>query len=326
MMLRGDVYELYNSYLSDNTKDIIDHIFSCDMHVTGRLFLSNISAGNIKGVEISFEDFINRDEIVETLDKKINRMGEDNFRSISISPSMEMMKAVYKDRLCFYMFGDLNKKLSKKTEWEIVRSICCALIGSGAPRDFAYIPAARTGLMLSYDALVSSLFETMGRQQDVDAQANFPLPTIRFLQTVSRMRENKKTRTYEIGEYIEKHIMHGTVMKDDSVKNKFMFSVDGTEIVLPMHVTSSLVTEIAPFAMYLKSGWFGEGIFFEEPEAHLHIEAQRTIARCLARLINIGVNVVITTHGDLFLQEINNLMHMHSHPRRDEIMKEFGYE
>lgn len=121
-------------------------------------------------------------------------------------------------------------------------------------------------------------------------------------------------------------MVSGAIKKDEKSKNKFVFSVEDSQLTLPMHVTSSLVTELAPFAMHLKSGWFGAGIFFEEPEAHLHIEAQRTIARCIARIVNLGVKMVITTHGDLFLQEINNLMHMYAHPRKKEIMRKFGYK
>lgn len=44
----------------------------------------------------------------------------------------------------------------------------------------------------------------------------------------------------------------------------------------------------------------------------------------MARLINAGVTVVLTTHSDVFLQEINNLLHLHDHPERDRLMEELG--
>ena len=50
------------------------------------------------------------------------------------------------------------------------------------------------------------------------------------------------------------------------------------------------------------------------------------MARALARLVNSGVNVLVTTHSDTFVQQINNLMHLYSHPRKSELMQELGYE
>src|SRR6202021_1184922 len=35
-------------------------------------------------------------------------------------------------------------------------------------------------------------------------------------------------------------------------------------------------------------------------------------------LVNSGVQVVLTTHSDTLLQQLNILMHLHGHPRREE--------
>ena len=50
------------------------------------------------------------------------------------------------------------------------------------------------------------------------------------------------------------------------------------------------------------------------------------MARALARLVNSGVNVLVTTHSDTFVQQINNLMHLYNHPRKSELMQKLGYE
>jgi predicted ATPase len=39
-------------------------------------------------------------------------------------------------------------------------------------------------------------------------------------------------------------------------------------------------------------------LIVEEPEAHVHPEGQATIARFMAMLARLGVNVMATTHSD----------------------------
>ncbi len=50
------------------------------------------------------------------------------------------------------------------------------------------------------------------------------------------------------------------------------------------------------------------------------------MAQAIVRLVNSGTKVTLTTHSDTFLQQINNLMRLHAHPKRDELMARLGYE
>ncbi len=47
-------------------------------------------------------------------------------------------------------------------------------------------------------------------------------------------------------------------------------------------------------------------MIIEEPESHLHPEAQRGIAKTIVRLVRSGVRVVVTTHSDYFLEQLGN--------------------
>ena len=46
----------------------------------------------------------------------------------------------------------------------------------------------------------------------------------------------------------------------------------------------------------------------EEPEAHLDAENQRALASVIAMLVNAGVKLLITTHSDFFVNQLNNLL------------------
>ena len=77
----------------------------------------------------------------------------------------------------------------------------------------------------------------------------------------------------------------------------------------PFHKTSSMVSELAPVILFLKYLVRpGDLVVLEEPESHLHPASQRQMARGIARLVNAGVRVIITTHSDCFMGQVNNLL------------------
>ena len=49
-------------------------------------------------------------------------------------------------------------------------------------------------------------------------------------------------------------------------------------------------------------------LIVDEPEAHLHPVNQVAVARLLARCVNAGLRVLITTHSDYIIKELNNLI------------------
>ena len=52
----------------------------------------------------------------------------------------------------------------------------------------------------------------------------------------------------------------------------------------------------------------GDLIIIDEPELNLHPDNQRKIARFLGRLIHEGFKVIISTHSDYIVRELNNLI------------------
>lgn len=68
-----------------------------------------------------------------------------------------------------------------------------------------------------------------------------------------------------------------------------------------------MVGELAPLSLWVQHVLEpGDLLVIDEPEAHLHPESQRHIARVLVRLVRAGVTVLCTTHSSLILHQLSN--------------------
>ena len=76
-----------------------------------------------------------------------------------------------------------------------------------------------------------------------------------------------------------------------------------------LHLASSSARGLSDLYFFLRH--IAEPVSFsmiDEPESHLDTVNQRLMARLLARLVNAGLKVLITTHSDYLIKEINNLI------------------
>lgn len=84
---------------------------------------------------------------------------------------------------------------------------------------------------------------------------------------------------------------------------------------LSLDESSSAVRSLLDVGFYLRhQAERGDILMIDEPELNLHPSNQRKVARLLAKLVNIGIKVFITTHSDYIVKEINTLMLL----KRDE--------
>jgi len=94
--------------------------------------------------------------------------------------------------------------------------------------------------------------------------------------------------------------------------------------------SSSTVKSLATLVFYLRhTAEKGDCIIIDEPELSLHPDNQRKIARFLARCVNEGFKVIISTHSDYIINEINNLITLHKHKntsRTKSLMKKYDYK
>ena len=91
-----------------------------------------------------------------------------------------------------------------------------------------------------------------------------------------------------------------------------------------LHMTSSTVKSLFGLWFYLENqAQPGDLLMIDEPELNIHPENQRHIARLLARLVNAGLRVVISTHSDYIVREFNSLLMLSQD--NGELRKKYGY-
>ncbi|MFT6150181.1 MAG: putative ATPase, partial [Saprospiraceae bacterium] len=120
--------------------------------------------------------------------------------------------------------------------------------------------------------------------------------------------KDRKTSFYDLAEELEKYNIGGKVRVDDVGNIVFKPAGDNTK-ELDLHLTSSTVKSLSTLIIYLRhSAQKGDCIIIDEPELNLHPDNQRKIAQFIGRLINEGFQVVISTHSDYIIKELNNMI------------------
>jgi hypothetical protein len=95
------------------------------------------------------------------------------------------------------------------------------------------------------------------------------------------------------------------------------FTPKGTKTRLSMDESSSSVRSLLDLGIYLRCvAAVGDLLVIDEPELNLHPQNQRRVARLLSRLTNVGINVLVTTHSDYLIKELNLLILMCSKDER----------
>lgn len=99
------------------------------------------------------------------------------------------------------------------------------------------------------------------------------------------------------------------------------------KIALPLYLGSSSSRALLDLFIFIKhSARKGQLLIIDEPELNLHPSIQIQVSRLLAALSNIGIKVIITTHSDYIVKEINNLLMIGNLPSDKKVMKKFKYD
>jgi predicted ATPase len=132
-----------------------------------------------------------------------------------------------------------------------------------------------------------------------------------------------------LADELEKTFLNGRVYASESGDLRFM--MDDSKKELEIHATSSTVKSLSPLVFYLRHmAERNDFIIIDKPEWNLHPDNQRKIARFIGRLIQEGFKVLVSTHSDYIVRELNNLIMLHSGTQQkpeiaQDLLKTHGY-
>ncbi|MBG3019367.1 AAA family ATPase [Proteus mirabilis] len=86
-----------------------------------------------------------------------------------------------------------------------------------------------------------------------------------------------------------------------------IFVTDGDKSSIPLPLASSSIKALSLFDIYInKMSSLEDTLIIDEPELNLHPDNQIIMAELIARMVNAGIKVIMTTHSDYMVREINN--------------------
>jgi hypothetical protein len=197
----------------------------------------------------------------------------------------------------------------------------------------AYLPASRTGFLLAFKSLVGDsigkAFNGADAENAVGNADKLTVPIIDFLKMLAAfsMPEasnhiNDRART---AEFVENKILDGKIITSKTLVPDYTYLPRGYSESLPMSVSSGVVTESLPLWLILKKPELN-CLMIEEPETGLHPALQKEMARVLAKITNRHFPVIASTHSDIILQHVNNMMRLKKRPDCEQVMSKLGYD
>ncbi|HIS61778.1 MAG TPA: AAA family ATPase [Candidatus Scybalomonas excrementigallinarum] len=276
------------NYLFENGKEkLIRNLFNYNNMEIGKL-------------ELELEE----KEIFITISKKIDRISinymVENGRASEFSAHRERMEELERREEIIFL---------------IINRLLLDVIRNGYDGEAIYLPAARTGFMLSKDIINQvarkSTFDLM-IGNDEGAKVNlqpFPKPIIHFLDSLESLRIDNEIE-YEgiaqIVQWIEEDMVKGRIQYRQLGNKEIQYVPYGKEQGIPLRTSSAVVTELTPLVLLLKYGKI-RSLCYEEPEMCLHPQLQLEMGKLLIRLVNNDINIITTTHSDIILQHVNNM-------------------
>lgn len=143
----------------------------------------------------------------------------------------------------------------------------------------------------------------------------YPQPIRDCLKVADDLDNIKKNNGiyYDFALRIEKELLDGRVLIGKEGNVEFSSNKTSKKKTLSFHQSSSIVKTLAGLVIYLKhTAQKNDLVIIDEPELNLHPDNQIKLTQIIAKLINQGLNFIISTHSDYILREINNLVMLSS--------------
>ncbi len=296
--------DLLNEILKDNKEKFLNNLFNYNVPI--RELWLEFPKDAVYWYELSFT-FIREKEFPGMLIRALD--GQNNKLLGYGVPAQKKDERRFDFLLC-YMLQKMLQMGFVKQEFQ----------------DILYLPTARTGYLLTYKTLMGEAVKEKFNFGEGEKNL-LTRPNSDFLVVLSQMSGSKVTDQYDdVIQYMQKHMFKGKVMIDEQFPaGQIVYQPEGLNEIMPMYVASGVVTEMAPLLLALKYEKVG-ALLIEEPEISLHPALQKEIARVLVRLKNSGMSIFVTTHSDIIIQYINNMLKLQNSEDKESLCEKYQFD
>ena len=239
-----------------------------------------------------------------------------------------------------------RRRRADLTQSEILRAYQLFLLGDLFPDPFI-LSAERFGISLFYRELnftknqLVDLLQKLGDDENRRSMtpllvmdrstSRYALPikdNIQFTRSIPDMREDVSALADEglpnrIKNLIDGH--HENASEEIRFTSKARGK--GRNFNIPLHLASSSARGLSGLCFFLRHvAGKGQMLIIDGPESHLDTKNQVLFARLLASSVKAGLRVLISTHSDYLVKELNNLIMLsRDFPEKNDLAKKLGY-
>ena len=312
-----------NSYIEQNKNEIIERVFHTKELTVESLWVEIPALQDTLSLICEPDDTDNTDEDYSKTSFRLDFNGNELY-------SFRFMQGVQRDRA---------DEILKRDIVSLVLSKILGLAHYIDPRKrdekpIVYLPASRSGIMLLYANYLSD--EAMDNSFDgveIDNENNtftenkygVTQPVYDFLMLLLKHKTSEMIdeTTQNLISFINTHIINGRL---EQIGNTVRYTPGETGHSLPIYLSSSLVSELAPLYQILSGIQRFTYILYDEIETCQHPTKQLQLARLLIRMVNSGYRLIVSTHSDTMAAAINNLITLSFKQNRDTLIKKLEYE
>lgn len=329
IIIKHDNLEFYRSFqaalnncVEQNKNAIIERMFH-----TNSLTIDSLS--------VEFDPL--PDELSLSCDGEVKH-GRSIFKQYSIHKNNELLHT--------FGFGESmpQKDINHITVLELMDILLSELTGLSIheynrrrdEKSFIYLPASRSGIMLLYANYLSNDkrnreleyedFTSAGNTSgDMENEYGLTEPVYDFLMFLLKHKDSELAikNHQKLLSFIDENIIDGHL---DKVGNTMRYRPEKSDQSIPIFLSSSLVSEIAPIYQIISGIRRFTYVMYDEIETCQHPTKQLQLARLLVRMVNEGLKMIVSTHSDTMAAAINNLVTLSCKENRLELASKLNYE
>jgi predicted ATPase len=124
--------------------------------------------------------------------------------------------------------------------------------------------------------------------------------------------QNNRSKYASLADEIESDLLNGQVILSKEGEVQFVSNRSKSKKI-PIHLSASIVKTLSSLTFYLRHrAKDNDLVIIDEPELNLHPNCQILLVRIFAKMMERGFRLLISTHSDYIIREINNLIMLHS--------------